>query len=440
MKTIAYSSVNIPENRQRKEFDQKSLQALADSIERLGLLHAPVFENDSVTLRAGERRYRAVGLLYAAGKTFSYDGSPVPSGHLPFTTVADLTPAQLFEVELEENIQRVDITWQERAQALSRLADLHRERLAAEGKEFSVRAFAQELAGPGVETSYLQEKTKLAGVVAAHLADPEVANAKSQKEAINIIKRKQQDIIQQELSQQLLAQGFATGGTLHECVHGSMFDLFQQQPTASVDILICDPPYGIDMDQMNTQSGSTSGLTHGYVDSIDYAEKCVKEIALSGFRVAKPQAVLYMCCDLRLWHRWGGMFSEAGWYVWPHPIIWNKTPTGMLLGLANGPRHCYEAILMAVKGRKAVNKVGNDVISIPGPSADKRHPAEKPVELYSTLLSWSATPGDVILDPTCGCGPIFPAASQFQCRAIGWEVDSAHAATAKLRSVSPEVL
>jgi tRNA G10 N-methylase Trm11 len=55
-------------------------------------------------------------------------------------------------------------------------------------------------------------------------------------------------------------------------------------------------------------------------------------------------------------------------------------------------------------------------------------------------LSWSATPGDTILDPCCGCGPIFPAATQFQCTAIGWELNPAHFATAMLRTTSSEVL
>lgn len=441
MKTIDISKIIVPPDRQRKEFTPRDLDSLADSITRLGLLHAIVLENDNATLRAGERRLRAITQLTAAGGTFTHDATLVPTGHIPYTTVGELSEDELFEVELEENIQRVNITWQERAVALAKLTDLRRMRAEREGKPFSIRSAAQDIAGPGLDTVPLQVKMSNAQVIAKHLNDDEVSKAKTEKEALNIIKRKQADIIQQELSAQLLKQGFAAGvSSPHSFTHGSMFDLFPTLADSSVDIILTDPPYGIDMDTMNTQSGSASGLTHGYKDSIDYAEKCITEIATQGYRVTRASAVCYMFCDLRLWDRWGKLFLNAGWYVWPHPVIWNKAPTGSLLGSANGPRHVYEAVLMAIKGKKGVNRVGNDVINIAGPAIDKRHPAEKPVDLYAHLLGWSATPGDTILDPCCGCGPIFPAASQFQCNAIGWEYDTVHAATARLRMTSGEIL
>lgn len=441
MHVLHLSDITVPVERQRKEFKQDSIEALAESIRQFGLLHPIVLDNDRRTLRAGERRYRAMCLLADREISFHCNNTPIPVGHVPCTLLSEMPPELLFEVELEENVQRVDLTWQERASALAQLHELHARRAAREGRDMSVREFAQTIAGPGTPTAYLESKTALATAIAKHLDDPEVAKAKSQKEAVNIIRRKQQDILQQALSVKLLEQGFGDSvKSPHTCVNGSLFDLFANVPPASIDLIVTDPPYGIDMNTMNTQSGSVSGLTHDYDDTVDYASACITEIAREGYRVTKASAVCYMFCDLRLWSRWADVFDEAGWYVWPHPIIWNKSPTGMLLGAANGPRHCYEAVLMAIKGNKPINKVGSDVISIPGPVADKRHPAEKPVDLYAQLLSWSATPGDTILDPCCGCGPIFPAATQFQCTAIGWELNPAHFATAMLRTTSSEVL
>ena len=40
-----------------------------------------------------------------------------------------------------------------------------------------------------------------------------------------------------------------------------------------------------------------------------------------------------------------------------------------------------------------MTRVGADVINIPGPSVDKDHPAEKPVELWEHLLGWTVAPG-----------------------------------------------
>lgn len=54
---------------------------------------------------------------------------------------------------------------------------------------------------------------------------------------------------------------------------------------------------------------------------------------------------------------------------------------------------------------------------------DKRHAAQKPVEVYINLLTRSVQPGDTVLDPFAGSGTIFEAASHLQCQAIGWDSD-----------------
>ena len=79
-------------------------------------------------------------------------------------------------------------------------------------------------------------------------------------------------------------------------------------------------------------------------------------------------------------------------------------------------------ILYAVKGEKKANHIAGDVLSY---SADPQmnHPAQKPVALYKDLLSRSVLPGDVVFDPFCGTGPIFPAAQELLCAAIGIEKD-----------------
>jgi DNA modification methylase len=172
-------------------------------------------------------------------------------------------------------------------------------------------------------------------------------------------------------------------------------------------------------------------VSHDYSDDIAYATNCTSLLAREGFRVTKTNAALYMFCDIKLWSSWCDIFRAVGWYVWPVPLIWNKGNVGSLLGAANGPRHCYEAVLYATKGSRAC-KTLSDVISVPSPRAEL-HAAEKPVELYLDLLSRLAVPGDAILDPFCGSGPVFPAARALHCTATGIELNDAHIATATLR-------
>ena len=49
--------------------------------------------------------------------------------------------------------------------------------------------------------------------------------------------------------------------------------------------------------------------------------------------------------------------------------------------------------------------------------------AQKPIALYQDLLSRSYRPGDKVLDPFCGSGPIFPAAHSLKCEATGIEIE-----------------
>ena len=63
-----------------------------------------------------------------------------------------------------------------------------------------------------------------------------------------------------------------------------------------------------------------------------------------------------------------------------------------------------------------------DVITCP-PDSNLGHAAQKPVALLDDLLRRSARPGDRVLDPFCGSGPIFPAAHALKLIATGVERD-----------------
>jgi len=55
---------------------------------------------------------------------------------------------------------------------------------------------------------------------------------------------------------------------------------------------------------------------------------------------------------------------------------------------------------------------------------DKRHAAEKPEDLYELLIDLTCPIGSKVLDPCCGSGTIFPAATQTKCIATGIELDA----------------
>ncbi|HAP21397.1 MAG TPA: chromosome partitioning protein ParB [Lachnospiraceae bacterium] len=92
----------------RKNFDEDSLQELADSIKQFGLLQ-PILVQDRKTyyeIVAGERRWRAA-------KIAGLKEVPV--------IIRDLTEQEIVEISLIENIQREDLNPIEEAQAYKRL-------------------------------------------------------------------------------------------------------------------------------------------------------------------------------------------------------------------------------------------------------------------------------------------------------------------------------
>ena len=94
----------------RKDFDEASLQALADSIREAGVLQPLLVVEDKGRYRivAGERRFRAARMA-------GLDAVPC--------IVRDLSPREQMEAALIENLQREDLNPIEEASAIRQLMD-----------------------------------------------------------------------------------------------------------------------------------------------------------------------------------------------------------------------------------------------------------------------------------------------------------------------------
>lgn len=105
----------------RKEFDAEELKGLADSIRAEGVLENLLVRRTGdpaiFELAAGERRWRAVGLLVEEG-VWSADEERIPA------VVKSLTDAQLLVLAIIENVQRRDINPVEEGRAFAQLRSL----------------------------------------------------------------------------------------------------------------------------------------------------------------------------------------------------------------------------------------------------------------------------------------------------------------------------
>lgn len=417
---IRIESIVIPADRQRKEFSEDANQDLISSIQSVGLLQAPVLElvGEDYILRAGERRYRAISDIYELGGSFSYDGALVPSGFIPHTLWGELTELQRLEIEVDENNCRVAFTWQEKAEATAKLTRLRMMQAEAEGKPLpTVADIAIEVRGSKIGSAHTDTRNDL--ILSKHLHNPEVAKAKTPREAMQILKKSEQAAYHKKLAETL---GSAVSAASHTCLNADSRSWAALQPGASFDVICTDPPYGIGADTFGTSDDGTA-TSHGYSDSAECLLAIMEWFPAESFRLAKPQAHLYLFCDIEWFMSWRLALKNAGWKVFRTPLIWVR-PTGFRTPwIDQGPQRKYECILYAVKGDKVCNMIAPDVITLQSAGEGLGHPAAKPVAIYAELLRRSVKPGDAVLDPFCGTGPIFGAASSLQCRATGVELD-----------------
>ena len=130
-----------------------------------------------------------------------------------------------------------------------------------------------------------------------------------------------------------------------------------------------------------------------------------------------------MFCDLDNFPTIKSIFFAAGWQVFRTPLLWYKRHGSRAPWPELGPQRKYETLLYAVKGKRPTLKMVGDVLDFPADS-NLGHAAQKPVALYRELLSRTCLPGDSVIDPFMGTGPIFPAAHDLRVKATGIELST----------------
>lgn len=418
---IECSAVVVRSGRQRRLFVADTLHEFGDRIAKTQLQHAIVLraEGPDFVLVSGERRLRAITDLADLGTQIKYDGELVPLGFIPYTLLSDLEPLAAEEAELDENLHRENLTWQEKAAAVSRLQSLRAKQAVRDGTPPPTTAdIALEVRGSG--KGFHQETTRKELLVARHLDNPEVAGAKNVDEAFKFLKKAEEKEKNRELGEKI---GKTFTASAHEALNEDSLAWMRGAIAGQFDVILTDPPYGMGADEFGDSGGLAAGA-HGYKDTPEHALECYKTLAVEGFRLAKSEAHLYAFCDIDLFLALKMLFTEAGWRVFRTPLIWHK-PGGMRAPWPeHGPQRKYETILYAVKGDRRVTKMAADLFAFQ-PDSNLGHAAQKPVALYRELLVRSVHPGDSVLDPFMGSGPIFEAAHDLKCKATGLEMDQA---------------
>jgi len=404
-------SIVVDEERIRKEFKLQDLNDLAESLKKAGQIQPGVcirLSDGRYKLVAGERRLKACKM---AGLDFV------------FMLREDLKEDDLMIriIELEENIVRADLTWQEKANAL---ASLHE---AYQGKGWNRHSIEDTAKKIGKSKGFVSEEIELA-YWAQEL--PEIAEAKKKTEAKKIIKRYKEELERQlALEEALLKEeekwasreGALEPGAepkpldekekferiLEEfdrrILLGDMLEQIEHFDDGYFDIVLFDPPWGVDFDAVRYSNGSTKS----YADESEGFEQKLEQWLKVIERKMAQDSFLFMFFAIRQHGMIYELLSKLKFETNGIPYIWRKRGAHHTRNPDIWPGRCYEPIVYARKGAKSLQLKGApDIITTPMPTPKIKadHPSAKHPQIYRELLERAAKPGDKVLDPMCGSG------------------------------------
>lgn len=209
---------------------------------------------------------------------------------------------------------------------------------------------------------------------------------------------------------------------------GNALDVLQLLPDNSIDLILTDPPYGI-----NYMSRSKSlPLTKISNDTGDEAYELLDKVLSLAEKKLKPDRHVYIFTN---WQAFEGMapvvkkyFKLKGALAW----IKNNRTRGDLKGNYG---YQYEMVLYAHKGRRWLfGKRDSDILNFDKvPTQYMQHPTEKPIKLLEYLIGKSTEVGEVVLDMFMGSGSTCVAAQNIGRRYIGIEMEPTWFEVAKKR-------
>lgn len=409
LQTVDPALIKVSDERPRQRKELGEIAKMVESIRQYGQIQ-PIVVNRNMELIAGGRRLAAclMGGLQAV---------------ICFSDEVD--PIKLRELELEENLQRKNLSPSEECLAISDLVDLKQKIYGkpTQGREggFTLDAAADLIGktrGTIIEAMQLAEAVKMF---------PNLSQAKTKNEIKSAMKGLQR--VSDNMSALTKYEETIKSTDKFILVNRDALTHMKGMPEASVDLLFTDPPYGIDIDKIAMSTGGHTGgdlTTTGikYDDSAENALPLYQELATESFRFCKSTAHALVFCGPSHFWTIKNMFNAAGWICSERPVIWIKRAGGQ----NNNPdawfSSSYEMLLFARKVDSKLVLFGRpdwiqcDIV-LP---SERIHQAEKPLPLLKELISRTTMTGGYMYDPFFGSGAIIEAGITMKLFALGCEL------------------
>lgn len=430
--------------RQRKELPE--VEELAASISRLGQLNPIILDRDNILL-AGRRRVEACRRLGYTTVLARYHDS--------------LSQSDRQLVELDENIRRVDIAWQEKASAILGIYELR-------GGEETLEGFAEYL---GLSVAEVHRNL----AVGRGLRDgiPAILAATSCRQAAELIARKKKlafdtalsrfDESNEELDPNGNSSGLGEGGggplpvdavigkppvgngassddseppaerSPYAIISADFISFARSYVGPKFNFVHCDFPYGIGFD--TSDAARAEGHESNYEDSAETFWELTAALLDNQDRLILPSAHMLFWFSMRYYNGILERFNDAGWTVHYIPLVWHKSDgAGIAADYRRRPKHVYETALWCTRGDRLLTQLRNDVFAHPIAREAEGHLSAKPVAMLEYFLSMGVSELTDFLDPTCGSGTSIRAARSLGARrALGLELNPETAAAASFK-------
>jgi site-specific DNA-methyltransferase (adenine-specific) len=210
-------------------------------------------------------------------------------------------------------------------------------------------------------------------------------------------------------------------------MNGDCLELMKGIPDGSVDMVLTDPPYGMDY-QSNRRVVSQKFVKIENDKTLEWVDEFVDQC----HRVMKNDSALYFFCS---WHNMD-FFKVAieRKFKLKNILVWVKNNHGSGdLKAGYAPKH--EFIFYAHKGRSLFReKRIPDVLEFPKIHSSKLvHPTEKNIDMLELLAKQNSDVGQVVLDPFMGSGTTGVACVNTGRKFIGIEMDDGYFEIARKR-------
>lgn len=237
---------------------------------------------------------------------------------------------------------------------------------------------------------------------------------------------------------------------MNEVIQGNCLEELPKIPDKSVDLILCDLPYGV---------------TNNSWDSVICLESLWREYR----RIITDSGVIALTAQ--------GIFTAklvlAAEDLFRYTLVWEKNKPRGFLNAKKQPLRIHEDILIfykkqpsynpqkttghspvhsytkhtsdgtnygktkqGIKGGGSTERYPTSIVKIPVVNGtDTQHPTEKPVALGEWLIKTYTKENDVVLDNTCGSGSFLVAAKNLNRRYLGIEINPQYCEIAKNRLV-----